>query len=190
MQSFVKLSAAALLAAASGAACAQYDLARSGPVDTVSSNPNPLMYVSQNLSRNMTATYRYLDDVYGVGTSSPARLALVADPLGSGRKVFYHTVNSTDPLVSGGSRTEVSLKYDYVIPGRLAIPRQPDRGGAGQHQPENHGGAAAGRHRRQRPGLEHRTALELPQDGWHRRRSRHPRQYRRLAGAGREDRNQ
>ncbi len=117
MQSFVKLSAAVVLAATCGAACAQYDLARSGPVDTVSSNPNPLMYVSQNLSRNMTATYRYLDDVYSLGSSSPARLSLVADPLGSGRKVFYHSVYSTDPLVSGGSRTEVSLKYDYVIEG-------------------------------------------------------------------------
>jgi hypothetical protein len=117
MPSFVKLSAAAILAASCGTAMAQLDLARSGPVDTVSANPNPLMYVSQNLSRNLTATYRYLDDVYSLGSASPARLALVPDPLGSGRKVFSHTVYSTDPLVSGGSRTEVALKYDYVIEG-------------------------------------------------------------------------
>lgn len=117
MPSFVKFTAAAILGAASTAAFAQYDLSRSGPVDTLSANPNPLTYVSQNLARNQTATYRYFDDLYSLGSASPARLALVADPLGSSRKVFFHTVYSSDPLVSGGSRTEVALKYDYVIEG-------------------------------------------------------------------------
>ncbi|SFU90914.1 polysaccharide lyase [Pseudoduganella namucuonensis] len=109
------LAAAAFLCA--GGAQAQIDLARGGPVNTLSPNPNPLMYVSQNLARNLTSTYRYLDDLYSLSASSPARLSLVPDPLGSGRNVLLHNLNKTDPLVSGGSRTEVSLKYEYVIEG-------------------------------------------------------------------------
>lgn len=98
-------------------ALAQLDLARSGKVDTLASNPVKLQYVSQNLARNQTATYRYLDDLYAAHTAYSSNMMLVADPKGSGRKVLFLKVAKTDPLVSGGSRTEVALKYEYVIEG-------------------------------------------------------------------------
>jgi len=106
-----------LLGVAATGAVAQIDLARSGKVDTLDRNPKPLTYVSQNLSRNATSTYRYFDDLYVLSSANPARLALVPDPLGSGRKVLRETLYKSDPLVTGGSRTEVSLKYEYVIEG-------------------------------------------------------------------------
>ncbi len=117
MQVLKPITLALLGAFATVPAWAQIDLARSGKIDTLDANPKPLTYVSQNLARNATATYRYFDDLYVLSSASPARLALVPDPLGSGRKVFRHTLNKADPLVTGGSRTEVSLKYEYVIEG-------------------------------------------------------------------------
>ncbi|MBY0241093.1 MAG: polysaccharide lyase [Burkholderiaceae bacterium] len=114
----LKLVASLILAAACGPALAQIDLSRSGRVDTLVSNPKKLMYVSENLARNATATYRYLDDVYAVHTGDAAsNLQLVDDPSGSGRKVLLLKTLKTDPLVSGASRTEISAKYEYVIEG-------------------------------------------------------------------------
>ncbi|GAB2873001.1 hypothetical protein GCM10027277_47840 [Pseudoduganella ginsengisoli] len=98
-------------------ALAQLDLARSGRIDTVASDPVKLQYVSQNLARNATSTYRYLDDVYTLQTGNTSNLQLVPDPKGSGRKVLFFKVSKTDPLVSGGSRTELATKYEYVIEG-------------------------------------------------------------------------
>lgn len=109
------LAACALLA--SGAAQAQLDLGRSGPIQTLEANPKPVQYVSQALARNLSATSRYFDDVYALGSGTPSNLSLVADPAGSGRKVFRMELRNTDALVSGGSRTEITPKYEYVISG-------------------------------------------------------------------------
>ncbi|MRV74178.1 hypothetical protein GJ700_20935 [Duganella sp. FT92W] len=117
MHALKPITLALLGAVAASPAWAQIDLARSGKIDTLDANPKPLTYVSQNLARNSTATYRYFDDLYVLSSASPTRLSLVADPLGSGRKVLRYTLNKTDPLVTGGSRTEISLKYEYVIEG-------------------------------------------------------------------------
>ncbi|SFU66603.1 polysaccharide lyase [Pseudoduganella namucuonensis] len=116
MQASHILMAAALCGAAGGA-LAQVDIARAGPVDTLAKNPNPLTYVSQNLARNQTSTFRYFDDLYVLSAASPDRLELVANPLGGTRKVLRHSLYKTDPLVTGGSRTEISPKYEYVIEG-------------------------------------------------------------------------
>jgi len=113
-----KFVPALMLAATCVPALAQIDLSRSGRVDTLASNPKKLMYVSENLARNATSTYRYLDDVYAVHTGNFAgNLQLVDDPRGSGRKVLFLKTLKTDPLVSGASRTELSAKYEYVIEG-------------------------------------------------------------------------
>lgn len=106
-----------ILSAAWLPAQAQFDRARSGRVDTLASNPVKLAYVSQNLARNQTATYRYLDDLYILQTGNVNNLQMVLDPKGSGRKVLLFKVQNTDPLYAGGSRTEIALKYDYVMEG-------------------------------------------------------------------------
>lgn len=112
-----KLVLLAALLASAGGALAQVDLARGGPIDTLAPNPKPLTYVSQSLTRNASATYRYFDDLYQLSSGLKTNLELVADPSGSARKVFKHKVLKTDPLYAGGSRTEVTLKYEYVIEG-------------------------------------------------------------------------
>lgn len=112
-----KLMLLAALLASAGGALAQVDLARGGPVDTLAPNPKPLTYVSQSLTRNLTSTYRYFDDLYALSSGVKSNLELVPDPLGSGRQVFKYKVLKTDPLYASGSRTEVSLKYEYIIEG-------------------------------------------------------------------------
>lgn len=112
-----KFLLALVMCTAGGAAHAQIDLSRGGKVDTLAPNPKPLQYVSQSLARNQTATYRYFDDLYVLSTGYTSNLSLVADPAGSGSQVFRMKLLKTDPLTTGGSRTEVSLKYEYVISG-------------------------------------------------------------------------
>ncbi|MES2260809.1 MAG: polysaccharide lyase [Pseudomonadota bacterium] len=103
--------------ACAGAGQAQVDLSRGGPISTLDANPKPLQYVSQSLARNLSAGTRYFDDLYALSSATSSNLNLVPDPLGSNRQVFRMKLLKSDPLVNGGSRTEVTLKYEYVIEG-------------------------------------------------------------------------
>lgn len=116
---YSKLAGAALLCALAMPAMAQVDTARGGPISTLSLNPKPVSYSHQAITRNSapTYTYRYFDDLYTVQTASAANLALVPDPAGSGRQVFRTTVLKSDAKAANGSRTEVTLKYEYIIEG-------------------------------------------------------------------------
>ncbi|WP_323001174.1 polysaccharide lyase [Denitromonas sp.] len=54
---------------------------------------------------------------YAVNSASPANLAWVPDPAGSGRTVLLARVHETDAKVYGGIRTEISAQHEYVKSG-------------------------------------------------------------------------
>lgn len=117
MQFTQKLIALAALCGAAAGAHAQIDPSRGGPVSTMAANPKTFQYVSWLLAANATATTRYFPDFYTLNSASPNNIELANDPAGSGRKVFHMKLAKTDPLVLGGSRTEISPRNEYVKEG-------------------------------------------------------------------------
>lgn len=117
MQLTKKFIALAALCGTMAGAYAQIDPARGGPVTTMATNPKTYQYISWLLAANATATIRYFPDFYTINSGSPSNVTLADDPAGSGRKVFHMKVAKTDPLVLGGSRTEISPRNEYVKEG-------------------------------------------------------------------------